>query len=107
MDNTQTRYDYYKQLHPQWSDDQIWAAISVEMNAENVLAKEGDQMKPNDPDVIREILTGARDWLQDVLPNVFARVGEFFNRMISSLGEWISKGLTYVVEAIAKLLNKD
>lgn len=105
--NNNERYNHYKTLHPEWSDDQIWAAISVEMEAENVLDKKGPYMQANDPDVIKEILDGAKKWLQEVLPNVFAKVATFFDRLISTVGEWVQKGLSFVVESIAKLLGRN
>lgn len=106
MDNNE-RYNHYKALHPEWSDDQIWAAISIEMEAENVLDKKGQDITANDPDIIKEILDGAKNWLQEVLPNVFAKVAAFFDRLISTIGEWVQKGLSFVVESIAKILGKD
>lgn len=105
--NNNERYNYYKTLHPEWSDEQIWAAISIEMEAENVLDKKGQDITANDPDIIKEILDGAKKWLQEVLPNVFAKVAVFFDRLISTIGEWVQKGLTFVVESIARLLGKD
>lgn len=105
--NNNKRYNHYKSLHPEWSDDQIWAAISVEMEAENVLDRKGPDMQVNDPDVITEILNGAKKWLQEVLPNVFEKVAVFFDRLISTVGEWIQKGLSFIVESIAKLLGRN
>jgi len=106
MDNKE-RFSRYKELHPEWSDDQIWAAVSIEMEAENVLDKQGQDMKANDPGIIREILNGAKKWLKEVLPNVFAKVASFFERLINSIGDWIQKGLSFIVESIAKILGKD
>lgn len=106
MDNN-SRYNHYRELHPEWSDDQIWAAISIEMEAENVLDKKGGDITANDPDIIKEILDGAKNWLREVLPNVFEKVGAFFDRLIRTIGEWVQKGLSFVVESIAKLLGKE
>jgi len=55
---------------------------------------------------VKAILDGARRWLSEVLPDVFTRVSSFFDRAISTVGEWIQKGLSYAVELIAKLLGK-
>lgn len=77
------------------------------MEAENVLDRKGPDMQVNDPDVITEILNGAKKWLQEVLPNVFAKVAVFFDRLISTVGEWIQKGLSFIVESIAKLLGRN
>lgn len=100
------RYDYYKSKHPEWSEDQIWTAVSLDMESDKVVEQEGGDIDPNDPDLIAKILNGARNWLSEVLPDIFAKVSAFFDKMISTIGEWIQKGLTYVVDAIAFLLNR-
>lgn len=94
-------------MHPDWSDEQIWTAISLSMEADNVIENAGEDINPNDPDIIKQIIVGAQNWLRDVLPNIFAKVAKFFDRMISTLGEWVQKGLSFVVDAIARLLGKE
>lgn len=100
------KYDYYKSKHPEWSDEQIWTAVSLDLESTKVIEEEGADVDPNDPDIITNIINGARSWLQEVLPVVFAKVAQFFDTMLSTIGQWIQKGLTYVIEAIAYLLNR-
>lgn len=100
------KYEYYKKKHPEWSEDQIWTAVSLDMESERVIEEKGSDVDPNDPDMIKDILDGARNWLREVLPQVFAKVSAFFDKMISTIGDWIQKGLTFVIDAIARLLNK-
>ena len=73
------KYDKYKALHPDWSDEQIWTAISLDMEADVVIEKKGDDVDPDDTDVIKEIRVGARNWLYEVLPQIFERVKNFFD----------------------------
>ena len=105
MDNP--KFNEIKAKHPDWSDGQIWTALSLNMEADNVIENAGDDIDPNDPDIIKEIIVGAQNWLKEVLPNIFAKVAQFFERMISTIGEWVQKGLSYVVDAIARLLGKN
>lgn len=100
------KYDEIKAKHPEWSDEQIWTAISLDMQADTVIEKKGDNVDPNDPDVITEILRGAKNWLEEVLPDIFAKVAKFFDSLLSTIGKWVQKGLSYVVDAIAYLLNR-
>ena len=102
-----TKFNEYKTKHPDWSDEQIWTAISFDMEADKVIENAGEDINPNDPDIIKQIIVGAQNWLRDVLPNIFAKVAKFFERMISTLGEWVQKGLSFVVDAIARLLGKE
>jgi len=87
-----------RKQHPDWSEDQIQTANAIRMEAEKKIT--------NEVDIVKAILDGARRWLSEVLPDVFTRVSSFFDRAISTVGEWIQKGLSYAVELIAKLLGK-
>ena len=74
---------------------------------ENEVNRRGKDIDPDDPDLIRDILEGARTWLEEVLPQVFERVKTFFDNIISTLTTWVQNGLKYVVELIGKILGKD
>ena len=100
------KYEYYKKLHPEWSHEQIVAAVSVEMSAANEVTKAGKDANPNDPDLIRSVLQGAKEWLREVLPDVFAKVANFFDELINNVGKWVEKGLNYVIDAIDYLYKK-
>lgn len=100
------KFNELKKKHPGWSDEQIWTALSLDMETDAVIEEKGKDVDPNDPDVIKEILDGARNWLEEVLPEIFAKVKVFFDNLLSTIGDWVSKGLTFVVDAIARLLNK-
>lgn len=100
------KYDYYKAKHPEWSDEQIWTAVSLDMESDKVIDEKGADVDPNDPDMIKEVLDGARKWLSEVLPDIFAKVAKFFDTLLTTIGEWVQKGLSYVVEAITYLLNR-
>ncbi len=101
------KYDYYKSKHPEWSDEQIWTAVSLDMESAKVIDERGEDINPNDPDLISSILNGARNWLKNVLPTIFAKVAQFFDKMLSTIETWISKGLNFVIESIAKLLGRE
>ena len=100
------KYSYYQTLHPDWSDDQIKVAISIDLSASDKITQEGSNVSPNDPELMRRIIEGARNWLRDVLPDVFVKVSAFFDRLITTVGEWIQKGLAYAINAIEYLYEK-
>ena len=85
-------YKKYKKPHPNWSDEQIAMAISIAMEADKTVEVNKD-VDPNDPEVIKGIIEGARKWLQEVLPELFAKVAAFFDDVIMNLGDWVSQGL--------------
>lgn len=98
-------YDYYKKLHPEWSEEQIWIAVSLNLEGEKTVDSNKD-VDIHDPDVIKGILEGARNWLKEVLPSIFVKVARFFEDLISNLGQWVQKGLEYVLNAIEYLYDK-
>lgn len=100
------KFEAIKAQHPDWSDEQIWTALSIDMEADRVINEAGADVDPEDPDIIKRIIVGAQNWLRDVLPEVFAKVAEFFSRLILTIGDWVQKGLTFVVDAIGRLLGK-
>lgn len=101
-----SKYDEMKAKHPDWSDEQIWTAISLDMEADKVIDDKGADVNPDDPDIIREILIGAKRWLSEVLPQIFERVRNFFDKLITTIGTWVKKGLAYVVDLIDTLFSE-
>lgn len=99
------KYNEIKAKHPEWSDEQIWTAISLDMEADNVIENKGTDVNPDDPDIIKEIIIGARKWLSEVLPQIFERVAQFFDKLITTIGSWVQKGLTYVIDLIDTLFR--
>jgi len=95
------RYNKLKEEHPDWTDEQIWTKISIEMEADTTINKNED-INPNDPDIVKLILEGAKKWLKEALPQIFARVKEFFEDVIANVKTWIKKGFDYVVELIGR-----
>lgn len=100
------KYRYFKDLHPDWSHEQIMAAVSISMSAGNEISKAGPDISPNEPELVRSILQNARDWLKDVLPDVFKKVSEFFDILINNVGSLIGKGLTYIIDSLDYLYQK-
>lgn len=98
-------FEKYKQKHPDWSDDQIWTAVSLNMEADNVIERKGKDVDPNDPDIIKSILDGAREWLAEVLPVVFSKVEAFFTNLLNSFAKWVSEGLPYIMKQISRLFR--
>lgn len=97
-------YQKIKEKHPEWSDEQIWTAVSLDMQADVVINEKGDDISINDPDIIEGIIRGAMEWLDEVLPVVFEKVRALFSNLLQNLGNWIRKGLDYVMEYISKFM---
>ena len=96
------KYNELKAKHPDWSDEQIWTAISLDMEADKTIEDKGADVSPDDPDIIKSILEGAKNWLKEVLPQVFEKVAKFFDNLLENIGTWVKKGLLYVKELIDK-----
>lgn len=94
------QYDKYKLKHPDWTDEQIWTAISVDMQTDKVIEESGSDIDPNDPDIMEAIIRGAMEWLDEVLPIIFEKVKQFFSNLLSNIGSWVRKGIEYIMELI-------
>ena len=94
------KYEQMKAIHPDWSDEQIWTAVSLDMEADKVIENRGADVNPNDPDIIEEIIKGAMEWLDSVLPIIFEKVKEFFQNLLSTIGDWVRRGIEYIFEYI-------
>lgn len=96
------KFQEFKAKHPDWSDEQIWTAISLDMQTDKVIEEKGKDVDPEDPDIIEEIIKGAMEWLDEVLPYIFEKVKEFLYRLLTNIGDWIREGLNYLIEHINK-----
>lgn len=100
------RYNYYKRLHPEWSDEQIWTAVSIDMQTAQTVKNGGEDLNINDPQLIADVLRKAGIWLKEVLPHVFEKIGKLIDKAIASVVSWAKKGVQYVIEIIGDLLNE-
>lgn len=102
--NNNERFDRIKAKHPDWSDDQVWMALSLDLQQDATIEQNKD-VDPNDPDIWNTIVTKAKDWLQEVLPVVFEKVKEFFNTLLKRLKEWIDENVPVIFEKIKELIG--
>ena len=93
------KFDIIKEKHPNWSDEQIWSAVSLDMEADRVIEEKGE-ISPNDPDIIEEIIRGAMEWLDDAFPMILEKVRNLFNALLQNIGNWLRKGMEYVMDFI-------
>lgn len=94
------RYKYYKENHPDWSEEQIWTAISIDMKVKDTVQNKGEDVDINDESIIKAILEGAREWLNVVLPEIYVKVKKFFDEILKNIGRWILKGLNHIIDII-------
>lgn len=97
-------YQEFKAKHPEWSDEQIWTAVSLDMQTDVVINEKGDDISIDDPDIIEGIIRGAMEWLDEALPVIFEKVRNFFTNLLQNLSGWIRKGLDYVMEYISNFM---
>lgn len=91
-----------KSEHPNWSDEQIWAAVSLELQSQTLIEREGGDVNPNDELLMTAILEGAKKWLEEALPIVYEKVAEFFGKLLANIGTWVKQGMEYVIKLISK-----
>lgn len=96
------QYEKCKQKHPDWTDEQIWTAISVDMQADKVIEEAGADINHNDPDIMEAIIRGAMEWLDEALPVIFEKVKQFFANLLSNIVSWVKKGIEYIMNLISQ-----
>lgn len=99
------RYEYYKQLHPDWSEEQLWTAVSIDEQAKKAVKEGGEDINILDSDIINRILVKAQDWLAEVLPQIFERVKRFFDNVLTTIVSWAQRGIQYVIDLIGSILG--
>lgn len=107
MRNSSSKYEEIKSKHPEWSDEQIWTAVSLDMQTDTVINERGNDIDPNDTNVIKEILKGARIWLEEVLPDIFAKVALLFERLLETFEDWVRIGINYVIDVIDRFFQNE
>lgn len=99
------RFERIKAKHPDWSDEQIWMAVSIDMQQDATIDQKGDDIDPNDPIIWEVIVSKAKDWLQEVLPVVFEKVKEVFVGLLNKVKEWISNNIPVVIDWIREFIG--
>ena len=102
--NKNERFDRIKAKHPDWSDDQVWMAVSLDLQQDATIEQNKD-VDPEDPNIWNTIVTKAKDWLQEVLPVVFEKVKEIFSALLNRLKEWIAENVPVIFERITELIS--
>lgn len=99
------RFERIKAKHPDWSDEQIWMAVSIDMAQDDTIEKKGADIDPNDPNIWEVIITKAKDWLSEILPVVFEKVKEVFTNLLNKIKEWISENLPIIIERVREWIS--
>lgn len=105
MTNNET-YNRIKSEHPNWNEEQIWTAVSLFMEADNVIEKEGADINSEDPEIFTQIVKRAKEWLSIVLPQIFEKVKDLFNNLLNKLKTWVSANWPKIVKVITDFVGK-
>ena len=98
-------YEQVKRTNPTWTDEQIWSQVSVMISSEEAISSEGPNCVMSQ-DLLRNILEKAKDWLFNVLPEIFEKVYTYIDNLISNLPDWAKDGLKYIFKFIGQYLNQ-
>ena len=97
-------FDEIKAAYPTWKDEQVWTALSLNMEADKVIESKGNDISVNDPIIIEEIVKGAKKWLAEVLPVIFEKVKDFFQKLLANIEVLVKEGLKKGIEYLIKVL---
>lgn len=101
MEKEKKRYEYYKNLHPDWSEEDIWLNVSIDKHVTDTVKNGGDDIDINTPKVMEYIIKKATDWIEENLPLIYEKVKAFFQTALNSVMEWASRGWEYLINLIS------
>lgn len=103
--NNNERFDRIKAKHHDWSDEQIWTAVSLDIQQDAVIYEKGNDIDPNDPTIWNTIITKAKDWLQEYLPIVYEKVAEIFAGLLDYIKELIIAAIPVIIDKVWEWLS--
>lgn len=95
------RFKHIKAKHPDWSDEQVWTAVSLDMEADSVIDSNKD-VDINDPDILKQIVRKAGEWLSTVLPQIFEKVKKLFSQLLDNIISWAKDNWDKLLQVISK-----
>lgn len=104
--NKNERFDRIKAKHPDWSDEQVWTAVSLDIQQDAVIDEKGNDVDPNDPTIWQTIVTKAKDWLQEVLPIVYEKVKEALDELLKHIKELIIAAIPIILDKLLDWLTE-
>ena len=99
------RFERIKAEHPDWSDEQIWTAVAIQLQTSATIDNGDKDIDPNDPTFWEEIISKAKDWLKEVWPVIFEKVKEVFANLLIKIREWIDNNLPVIIERIWEIIG--
>lgn len=96
-------YDHIRRMHPNWSHKQIMTKLALDLQTIKIV-DEGKQNVDDDPEILREILQGAKAFLIGVGCFVWD-VFEAIDDALDALGDLIARGITYVGDKLSEFWN--
>ena len=93
-------YDHIKRRRPNWSHNQIMAKLALDEQTINVVSK-GHENPEDDPEILREILQGAKSFL--IVVGCF--IWDVFDAMdeaIDTLTGLIARGISYIGDKLSE-----
>ena len=96
-------YNHIKMMHPNWSHNQIMTKLAINGTIDNMV-EDGKDVNPDDPNILAQILQGAKDFLKNAGIYI-ADVFQSIDNALTYLGELIKDGIDYVGGKIDKLLG--
>lgn len=84
-------FNELQKMHPDWSDKQIWAAVSIMLSSDDVISASGPNVTYSE-DLFRTVLEKAKRWLSETLPDIYAEVADYFNELIDNPSDCAKQG---------------
>ena len=97
--NRDDLFKIVKEAHPDWSEEQIWAQVSVMIGADDAVSHTNPDVTPLEQ-IIEIVIEKAERWLRENLPQIFTKLADFFVKLWNRLPDIAKKGLDYIWRVI-------
>lgn len=97
--NKDELFKVVKEAHPDWTEEQIWAQVSVMIGADEAVSRTNPDNTPLDT-IIEIAINKAERWLRENLPHIFAKIADFFVELWNRMPDIIQRGLDYIWRVI-------
>ena len=97
-------FAHVKEQNPQWNDTQVWADVSMKREIEDAVNTGMIDGNNITEEVFQLIVRKAHFWIERNLPELLEKVAGFFEGILNNIGEWISNGFHWLMDAIGDLI---
>lgn len=102
--NQRLEYDHIKEQHPEWDHKKIIVKMALSKQMDDAIETGHEDISPNNPELIKEILRNAKRFLQECGINIES-LFRIIDNAIATISYYVKYGLSYANNKIKEIWN--